>query len=1001
MSETKTTRRPRPQTGTVRRAAAPPLPAGPAPVPPSLWRATTADQAAQAAALGFGYVVSPALDVLAARGAASGLWEIALHAPPGAEDLAAQHPDWFVHGARGASLRFLGPDDVTTQWWDGEIAAAQSGGVAGLLIRSAHLVPPAVLAGLLSSARDRGEALLIAEAFGAAPSQLAALAPMGFDYIACSSCFWNFRDGWVGEDAARVATVAPLLALAWPPDAPPMDDAPLRRALRFAAMFAPAWCVDAAALADTDGRLDGELNSLNAWRQTLTSAAPASVLSSPRAPLAVLSRGGVIAVINPVLDAPMLQPAAALLPRLDCGGLRGVATGELIGPADALALDAGEAAFFAPEPRPTIKLAAPAVNVEAPRLAIETISPQVDGGEYPARRLVGELVAIEADIFTDGHEKLSADVLIRAADEAAPVAYPMAPLGNDRWRAMVPLSRLGRHLYRITAWRDDFATFADELTKKLAAGQTGTLELREGRALVRAATAPALAPFIAALETEDDEALREVLLSDELAVAMRADAPRAFAAFSHEIILDAERQGAAFASWYEIFPRSQSHTMERHGTLRDVIGELPRIAAMGFDVLYFPPIHPIGAKNRKGPNNTLTPGPNDPGSPYAIGSANGGHDALHPELGTLEDFDALVAAAHAHGLELALDFAIQCSPDHPWIKTHKGWFEWREDGSIRYAENPPKKYEDIVNVAFYAPDAKPALWLALRDAVLFWVDRGVRLFRVDNPHTKPFPFWEWMIADIRARHPDVVFLAEAFTRPKVMARLAKIGFSQSYTYFTWRNTKAELVEYLTELNETPLKDFFRPHFFVNTPDINPVFLQTSGRPGHLIRAALAATLSGLWGVYNGFELCEATPLAPGKEEYLDSEKYQLRVWDHDRPGNIVPEITALNRIRRENAALHTHLDIEFLPCPDESVLYFMKRGRDGNALLIAISLDPRAVHETTIELPLWRFGIADDGLLAAEDLMRGIGFTWVGKYQPVRFDPAELPFSIWRVHPAA
>jgi starch synthase (maltosyl-transferring) len=991
----------KPQTDIVRREDLPAAPRGPERAPLSVWRAVTAAQAAQAVGLGFAYVLSPEMSVLAARGEALALWEISLHAPVGATGLESAHPDWFVHGARGPSLRFLGPEDSTVQWWDAQLAAAQTDGVAGFFVRAAHLVPPAVLGALLAAARARGDILVLAEAFGAAPSQVASLAGLGFDYIACSSCFWNFRDGWLGEDAARLQTVAPLLAFAWPPGAGIDDDAALCRALRFAAMFAPAWAVDAAALADTDGRLDAELNSLNAWRQTMTGDEAATVMSSPHAPLAVLARGGVIAVINPVLDAAMLQPAAALLPRLDCGALRMVTTGELIGPADALGLEAGEAAFFAPEPQPMIKLTAPTVPAEAPRLAIEMISPQVDDGQFPARRLVGELVAIEADIFTDGHEKVAADVLIRAADESAPVAYPMAPLGNDRWRAMVPLTRLGRHRFRITAWRDDFATFADELTKKLAAGQTGELELREGRALVRAATAPELVPFATALASEDAEELREVLLSDELAVAMRAHAPRKFTATSHEILLDAERQGAAFASWYEIFPRSQSHSMDRHGTLRDVIGELPRIAAMGFDVLYFPPIHPIGLKNRKGPNNTLTPGPNDPGSPYAIGSKDGGHDALHPELGTLEDFDALVAAAASHGLELALDFAIQCSPDHPWIKQHKEWFEWREDGSIRYAENPPKKYEDIVNVAFYAPGAKPALWLALRDAVQFWVDRGVRLFRVDNPHTKPFPFWEWMIADIQARHPDVVFLAEAFTRPKVMARLAKIGFSQSYTYFTWRNTKAELAAYLTELNTTALKDYFRPHFFVNTPDINPVFLQMSGRPGHLIRAALAATLSGLWGVYNGFELCEATPLAPGKEEYLDSEKYQLRVWDHDRPGNIIAEVTALNRIRRENAALQSHLDIEFLPCPDASVLYFMKRGRDGNALLIAISLDPAAVHETIIELPLWRFGVADDGTLAAEDLMRGIDFTWVGKYQPVRFDPAELPFSIWRVHPAA
>jgi starch synthase (maltosyl-transferring) len=462
------------------------------------------------------------------------------------------------------------------------------------------------------------------------------------------------------------------------------------------------------------------------------------------------------------------------------------------------------------------------------------------------------------------------------------------------------------------------------------------------------------------------------------------------------MLLDAERLGASFASWYEIFPRSQSGDPNRHGTFQDVIGQLPRIAAMGFDVLYFPPIHPIGAKNRKGKNNTLKPTPDDPGSPYAIGSEAGGHDAIHPELGTLEDFRQLVQAAKEFSLEIALDFAIQCAPDHPWLREHKDWFDWRPDGSIRYAENPPKKYEDIVNVDFYAQGAKPALWLALRDVVQFWCDQGVRIFRVDNPHTKPFPFWEWLMADIRSRHPDTLFLAEAFTRPKIMARLAKIGFSQSYTYFTWRNTKAELEDYLTELTTENVKEYFRPNFFVNTPDINPVFLQTSGRAGYLIRAALGATLAGLWGVYNGFELCEGTPI-PGKEEYFNSEKYEIKAWDYDRPGNIVPEITALNQIRRANAALHSHLNVEFLACDNPNVLVFRKFAADGNTLLVAISLDPFNIQTTTIELPLWRFGLPDDGRLAAADLMRDFAFVWQGKYQPVTLNPAELPFCIWRV----
>ena len=438
--------------------------------------------------------------------------------------------------------------------------------------------------------------------------------------------------------------------------------------------------------------------------------------------------------------------------------------------------------------------------------------------------------------------------------------------------------------------------------------------------------------------------------------------------------------------------------MNRHGTFDDVIGRLADIREMGFDVLYFPPIHPIGEKNRKGRNNSLTPAPGDFGSPYAIGSHEGGHDAIHPQLGTLDDFRRLVAAAQENGLEIALDFAIQCSPDHPWLREHPDWFKWRPDGSIKYAENPPKKYQDIVNVDFYGGDPS-GLWTALRDIVLFWAEQGVRIFRVDNPHTKPLPFWQWMIADVRARYPDVIFLSEAFTRPKMMYRLAKIGFSQSYTYFTWRNSKQEFVDYLTELTTTEVREFFRPHFFVNTPDINPYFLQTSGRPGFLIRAALAATLSGLWGVYSGFELCEGEPL-PGREEYLDSEKYEIRVRDHDAPGNIVAEIAALNRIRKAHPALHSHLGVTFYNAFNDSVLLYGKRAPDSaDMILVAVSFDPHNVQEATFELPLWEWKLPDHGSLYVEDLMRGGGSIWTGKLQRVRLDPADLPFAIWRVAP--
>lgn len=502
------------------------------------------------------------------------------------------------------------------------------------------------------------------------------------------------------------------------------------------------------------------------------------------------------------------------------------------------------------------------------------------------------------------------------------------------------------------------------------------------------------------LEKASDPERTAILLAPETSELMNSVDRRPFRLRSTASAVDAERKEAAFASWYQIFPRSQSGDPNRHGTFDDVIPRLAEIRGMGFDVLYFPPIHPIGTTNRKGRNNSLKAAPGDPGSPYAIGSEDGGHDAIHPELGDFEDFGRLVEEAGRHGLEIALDLAIQASPDHPWLKEHPGWFDWRPDGTIKYAENPPKKYEDIVNVDFYTKDALPSLWVELRDIVQLWVDQGVKLFRVDNPHTKPFPFWEWLIGDIRARHPEVVFLSEAFTKPKVMYRLAKIGFSQSYTYFTWRNAKWELEEYMRELTETAPKEFFRPHFFVNTHDINPDFLQNAPRPAFLIRAALAATLSGLWGVYNGFELCEGRPDAKRKE-YADSEKYEIRAWDYDRPGNIIAEIRMLNRIRNENTALHSHLGLTLLPAWNDNILFFEKasRARD-NVLLIAISLDPHNFQQSDVELPLWKWSLGDGGALDVEDLVGGHRFTWTGKRQTVALNPQVLPFAIWRVRAA-
>lgn len=641
----------------------------------------------------------------------------------------------------------------------------------------------------------------------------------------------------------------------------------------------------------------------------------------------------------------------------------------------------------------------------APRITIANLQPRNGAADGMIKRTVGDEIMVICDLLCDGHDQLGGRLLWRAADTAEWQETPLRFAENDRWIASFSTNRVGLHFYSLEVWRDDLATYQRELAKKAAAGQDIGLEIREGEELLhRAASAPAAdTAFLKTLQGWHGRLTRlggperlhhiENLPSIGGQLGLRSFVTR----HDEDIAIWVDRYSAVFSAWYEIFPRSQAKVAGRHGTFLDVIDQLSAIRAMGFDTLYFPPIHPIGRVNRKGRNNSLRAAADDPGSPYAIGAAEGGHDALHPELGSLTDFQRLRTAAAAQGIELAMDFAIQCAPDHPWLAQHPEWFRWRPDGSIHYAENPPKKYEDIVNVDFYAPGAMPSLWLALRDVVLFWRQQGVRTFRVDNPHTKPFPFWCWLIRDIQAAFPDTVFLSEAFTRPKIMYRLAEIGFTQSYTYFTWRNTKRELEDYLTEITQGAYREVFRPHFFVNTPDINPRFLQESGRPGFLIRAALAATLSGLWGVYNGFETCEARAL-PGKEEYLDSEKYQLRQWDRSVPGNIVAEITQLNRIRRENPALHSHLGLTFLHADNDQIIYFSKRSRDNdNTVLVAINLDPFHTQSATVEIPLWFWNLPDHDALRVTDLLDGHVFAWRGKLQRISLDPLKNPYAIWRI----
>ncbi|MGE0459298.1 MAG: 4-alpha-glucanotransferase, partial [Bauldia sp.] len=627
----------------------------------------------------------------------------------------------------------------------------------------------------------------------------------------------------------------------------------------------------------------------------------------------------------------------------------------------------------------------------AGRVVIESVTPEIDGGLTAAKRVAGDVVDVAADIFTDGHDKIAADILFRRRDESEWRRAPMAPTENDRWVGRFPVEDNARYVYTIEAWRDPFASWKAEVEKKRAAGQDVRLEIQEGVHLADDADSGARPAELAALrsalaEAADDEERWRLLTSAESVALLTETGKRLnVSRYARELDLIVDRPAARFSAWYELFPRSASQDATRHGTFDDVLRLLPYVRDLGFDVLYFPPVHPIGVTNRKGKNNSLRAEPGDVGSVYAIGNADGGHDAVHPELGTIADFDRLVAAAADHGLEIALDFAINCSLDHPWIKAHPEWFEWRPDGTLKFAENPPKKYEDITNVHFYG-EALPSLWYALRDVVLFWVDHGVKVFRVDNPHTKPLPFWEWMIGEVNRDHPDVIFLAEAFTRPKMMKKLAKVGFQQSYTYFTWRDTKADLTDYIKEL-AGPMGEYYRPNFFANTPDINPFYLQTSGRPGFVVRATLAATLSSTWGIYNGFELCEAAPL-PGREEYLDSEKYELRVWDYDRPGNIRSHIEALNRIRRANPALHDFRNVTFLNAWNDNVIAYFRRLPDAReGVLVVVNLDPHHVHSTWFVIPLWDFGLADQASGHAEDLLLGIGFDLYGKNHQITRDP--------------
>jgi starch synthase (maltosyl-transferring) len=642
-------------------------------------------------------------------------------------------------------------------------------------------------------------------------------------------------------------------------------------------------------------------------------------------------------------------------------------------------------------------------------LVIECVKPELDCGRYAVKRVVGETVEVRADILKDGHDLLDARIRYSGPTDAEWRTAPMYYDQNaDQWLGGFRADRAGRWVFTVESWTDRFGTWRSELEKKVGAGLDVSSELLEVAEFIDGAARRARFGDArnelraAALVIRDPRLPHAERVAAALDVQLHAllddnYAPPDLTSYARELEVWVDRERAAFASWYELFPRSQTTDPARHGTLLTTALALPRIAELGFDVVYLAPIHPIGITARKGPNNSLAAGPNDPGSPWAIGSEAGGHTAIEPKLGTIEDFDALVASAAELGLEIALDYALQCSPDHPWLKTHPEWFFVRPDGTIKYAENPPKKYQDIYPLNFWCDD-RDGLWNACRDILLFWIEHGVRTFRVDNPHTKPFAFWEWVIGEIHAKYPEVVFLAEAFTRPRTMKLLAKLGFTQSYTYFTWKNSGVELRDWWAEMHSVSSLEYMRGNLFANTPDILHEYLQHFGRPAFRVRLLLAATMSPLYGIYSGFELAENTPVRPGSEEYLDSEKYQIRARDWDAPGNLNGDIQLLNAIRRDNPALQRMNNLTFRESENAQVLFFTKTAPGWrNDLLVIANLDPSRAQETVVTVPLAELGLDPDMPYIVEDLLTGARYSWRGSRNYVRLDPTLQPGHILRL----
>jgi starch synthase (maltosyl-transferring) len=957
-----------------------------------------------------------------------------------------------------AEIAYDGPEeDAVIAYFCGVARHYAALGFRGFRCDAAYKVPARAWRRIIAAAREAApKAVFCAETLGARIDEVKGLAGAGFDYLFNSSKWWDFSSPWLLDQYDQFRRIAPSIAFPESHDttrlasdlaASGITDATTvaahyRQAYAFAACFSAGVMMPMGYEFGWAQRLDVKatrpepaepqrfdlspfIRAVNAMKRdtpALNVEAPQRLLTAPGASLAALARGTAddrgwaFVLVNRDESAAATVEADRLL-----AAARPSILLDDVTPADAgraaLALDLqvpplgfrvlrgrlGERLGAAHEP--VCPQPAPVRDdSQGARILIEDVYPELDCGLYPVKRVVGDRLDVWADIFRDGHDAIAASVLYRPERSDEWAEAPMRFDDNDRWVGSVPLVATGRMRYTIEAWTDAFASWRADAIKKRDAGQSLALELVEGRALVAATVARAggedarlLGSLFAAYDARDEAQRARLLLSRLLAGVMARWDERASATrYRRELAVVVDRPLARFGAWYEMFPRSQGKEPGRSATFDDCIARLPAIAAMGFNVIYLPPIHPIGRINRKGRDNSLAAGPGDPGSPYAIGSAEGGHRAVHRELGGIEGFRRFVAAAREAGLEIALDFAVQCAPDHPWVSEHPEWFVFRPDGTIKFAENPPKKYQDIVNPDFYNRD-RERLWTELRDVILHWIGEGVTIFRVDNPHTKPVPFWEWLIREVQDRHPGTIFLAEAFTRPKMLRALAKAGFTQSYSYFTWRTHKRELTDYLVELAQGPSKEYLRPNFFTNTPDILPEFLQQGGRPAFLIRLVLAATLAATYGIYNGFELCEAAAV-PGTEEYLHSEKYEFKVWDWYRPGHIKDEIARINRIRRDNPALHHLSNLCFHHATDEHVLFYGKESADhGNFILVAVNLDPFAAHESELHLPLGELGIAADQTFVATDLLTGAEQRWKGSTHRIRLDPAIMPAAIFRV----